>query len=180
MLTTDSTLEIDTMNFKSIYRKNQRLKRQLAKVTCTCQKNTSVFGYTSGWLALTCTRTSIHDPRCPLSPLQNTVTDLQLRATLCSLFLRSKVSLSMTLVYGAGFSIKQSLECHRVVSRDSPVFSLIRDLVKSSSNTTEEVFSGKVDKLLKIFQQGQASPHDRLPDGSTLLHVSITCSPKLW
>jgi hypothetical protein len=167
------------MNLKSLNRENQRLKRRLAKVTCTCQTHTSAFGYWSSRLTLACTRISIHDPQCPLSALQNTVTNLQLRATLCSLILRSRVSLSLTLAYGAGFSIKQSLECHRVVSRGSPVFSLIHDLVKSSSNTTEEVFSGEVDKLLEIFQEGQASPHDRLPDGSTLLHVSITCSPKL-
>jgi hypothetical protein len=155
------------------------LKRRFAKATCTCRTHTSAFGYWSSWLTLACTRTSIHDPQCPLSHLQNTVTNLQLRATLYSLVLRSRVSLSLALAYGAGFSINQSLECHRVVSIDSPAFSLIRDLVKSSSNTTEEVFCGEVDKLLEIFQQGQASPHDRLSNGKTLLHVSITCSPKL-
>ncbi|CAI9627641.1 unnamed protein product [Alternaria burnsii] len=169
-LATDSTLGTDMMNLKSLNRKNQRLKRRLAKVTCTCRTHTSAFGYWSSWLKLACTRTSIHDPQCPLSLLQNTVTNLQLQATLYSLILRSRVSLSLALAYGAGFSIDQNLEYHRVVSIDSPAFSLIPDLVKSSSNTTEEVFCGEVDKLLEIFQQGQASPHDRLCNGMTLLH----------
>jgi hypothetical protein len=166
------------MNFRSIHRKNQRLKRGLAKATCTCQKHGRPYGYRSGWLTLACTWTSAHDPQCRLSILQNTVKDIQLRAALCSLFLRSKVSFSLTLACGDGSSFKQTLECHRVV-KDSPAFSFIPDLVKSSFTTTEDIFHGEVDKLLEMFQQRQASPHDRLPDGSTLLHVSITCSPKL-
>jgi hypothetical protein len=167
------------MNFRSIHRKDQRLKRRLAKVTCTCRTRTSAFAYQLGWSALACTRTSVHDPQCQLSSLQNTVTNLQLRATLCSLILRSRVSISFTIACGAGFSIKQGLECHRVVSINSPPFSLIPDLVWSVYNTTEQVFHDEVDKLLEIFQQGRASPHDRMPCGSTLLHASITSSLEL-
>jgi hypothetical protein len=164
------------MNMRSLNRKNQRLKRRLAEVTCTCRTHTSAFGYWSSWLTLACTRTSVHDPRCPLSPLQNTATNLQLRATLCSLILRSKVSISLTVACGVGFSIKQSLECQRVVVASSPAFSFIPYLVDSSYNTTEELFRGEVNKLLEMFQLGQASPLDRLPDGKTLLHVRMRCS----
>lgn len=164
---------------RSLNRKNRKVKRRLAKVTCTCRTHTSAFGYWSSWLTLACTRTSVHDPRCPLSSLQNTVTNLQLRATLCSLILRSRVSLSLTLACGSGFSIQQSLECHRVVADNSPAFSFIDDLVESSFTTTEEILHGEVDKLLEMFQQGQASPRDCLSDGRTLLHVSVEYSPKL-
>jgi hypothetical protein len=66
-----------------------------------------------------------------------------------------------------------------VVADSSPAFSLIPGLVRSVYNTTEEVFRDEVDRLLEIFQQGQASPHDRTADGYTLLHVSIKYSPKL-
>jgi hypothetical protein len=175
MLATDSTLETDMMNFKSVNRKTQRLKRRLAKVTCTCQKHTRAFGYRSGWFALACAWTSAHDPQCRLSAVQNTVTDLQLRATMCSLFLRSKVSFSLTLACSAGSPFKQTLECHRVVPKSSPAFSFIPDLAESSRTTTEEVFRGEVNKLLEMFQLGQASPLDRLPNGRTLLHVRIRC-----
>ncbi|CAN9388921.1 unnamed protein product [Alternaria alternata] len=42
-LATDSTLGTDMMNLKSLNRENQRLKRRLAKVTCTCQTHTKIF-----------------------------------------------------------------------------------------------------------------------------------------
>jgi hypothetical protein len=167
------------MNLKSLVRKDRNLKQRLAKARCTCQTHTSALGYRLGWLALAYTRTSIHDSRCPVSSLQKSVTNLQFRATLCSLILRSRVSLSLTLACGTGFSVKQSLTCHRVVADSSPAFSLIPGLVRSVYNTTEEVFRDEVDRPLEIFQQGQASPHDRTADGYTLLHVSIKYSPKL-
>jgi hypothetical protein len=167
------------MNFRSIHRKNQRSNRRLAKIICTCQKHTSAFGYQSGQLTLACAWTSAHDPQCRLSALQNTVTDLQLRTTLCSLFLGLKVSFSLTLACGSGSLFKQTLECHRVVAESSPAFSFIPDLVKSSRTTTEKVFRGEVNKLLEMFQLGQASPLDRLPDGRTLLHVRIRCSSRM-
>ena len=167
------------MNLRSLNRKDRKLKRQLAKVPCTCQKKTSAFGYRSGWLTLACAWTSSHDPQCRLSALQNTVTDLQLRATMCSLFLRSKVSFSLTLACGNGSPFKQTLECHRVVAESSPAFSFIPDLVKSSRTTTEEVFRGEVNKLLEMFQLGQASPLDRLPNGKTLIHVRMRSSSSM-
>jgi hypothetical protein len=157
------------MNLRSLNRKDRKLKRQLAKVPCTCQKKTSAFGYRSGWLTLACAWTSSHDPQCRLSALQNTVTDLQLRATMCSLFLRSKVSFSLTLACGNGSPFKQTLECHRVVAES----------VESSRTTTEEVFRGEVNKLLEMFQLGQASPLDRLPNGKTLIHVRMRSSSSM-
>lgn len=178
-LTTDSTLQTDMMNLRSLHQKNHRLERRLAKVTCTCQTQGSAFSYRSGWLALAFTRTSYHDPECCLSPLHNGVTDLHLRATLCSLILGSKVSVSLRLAYGAGFSIKHSLECYHVVPRSSPAFSFIRSLVRSSPTISEELFRGEVDKLLMMFQSGQASARDRLSNGRTLLHVRTKCFSKL-
>lgn len=179
MLTRNSTLQTDMRNFRSIHRKNQRLQRRFAKVTCTCQKHTRAFGYRSGWFALACAWTSAHDPQCRLSAVQNTVTDLRLRATLCSLFLRSKVSFSLTLACGDGSPFKQTLECHRVVAESSPAFSFIAELVELSRTTTEELFRGEVNKLLEMFQLGQASPLDRLPDGKTLLHVRMRSSSSI-
>jgi hypothetical protein len=170
-LTTDSTLEADVMHLRSLCRKNRRLERRLAKVSCTCQTHANAFGYQSGWFALAITRTSTHDPECHLFSLGNTVTDLQLRATLCSLVLGSKVSLSLKLAYGAGFSVTHTLESHRVVTRASPAFRFVDDLITSSFCTPEELFRNEVKRLLEMFQLGQASPRDRLSNGDTLLHV---------
>jgi hypothetical protein len=164
------------MNLGSLQRKNRRLTRRSALVTCTCRPQTSTLAYLSGLLALTCTRTSIHDPRCPRSSFQDAVTDLQLRATLCSLVLRTKMSLTFALSYGAGFSLKHHLQCHRVVDQSSPAFTFVKNLVWSSTKMPEERFCKEVDKLFAIFQLRQASPHERLPNGRTLLHVCILFS----
>ncbi|CAG5188619.1 uncharacterized protein ALTATR162_LOCUS11996 [Alternaria atra] len=169
-LTTDYTLETDVMSLRSLQRKGRRLNRRFAQVACTCQPQTSALGYQSKQLSLICTRTSNHDPQCPQSSIQGAVTDLQLRATLCSLILRTKVSLSLKLSYDAGFSVTQNLQCHRVVDESSPAFALVKNLVWFDNNMSDEIFRGEVDRLFAMFQHKQASPHDRLEDGSTLLH----------
>jgi hypothetical protein len=164
------------INLGSLQRKTRRLTRRSALVTCTCRPQASTLGYLSGMLALTCTRTSLHDPQCPRSSFQDVVTDLQLRATLCSLVLRTKMSLTFALSYGAGFSLKHNLQCHRVVHLSSPAFKLVTTLVEISTEVSEESFRTEVDKLFAIFELRQASPHERLPDGTTLLHVCILFS----
>jgi hypothetical protein len=161
------------MSFRSLQRNTRRLIRQSAKILCTCRPQTSTLGYLSGMLALTCVRTFIHNPQCPQSAFQTALTNLQFRATLCSLILRTKASLSFTLSYGAGFSVTHTLQCHHIVE-SSPAFAFIKPLVESSINMPEETFRGEIDKLFAMFQLRQASPHDRLPNGSTLLHVSMS------
>jgi hypothetical protein len=126
-----STLEIDMMSMRLLQRKDRRLKRRSAQVTCICRPQTTGLGYRSGWFALTCNRTSIHDPQCPQSSYQDAVTNLQLRATLCSLILRTKISLSFALSYGAGLSVTQNLQCQRVVPWSSPAFAFMESLVTS-------------------------------------------------
>lgn len=167
-LMTGSTLETDVMNLRSLYRKDRRLKQRYAKLSCTCRPRTSALGYRSRVFALTCTRTSIHDSQCPQASFQSAVTDLQLQATLRSLTLGKRLLLSFQLSYGAGLSVKQNLECRRVVPT-SPAFAFVLDW--SSFTMSCETFAGEIDKLLTMFQLGHASPHDRLPYGQTLLHV---------
>ena len=157
---------------RSVQRNASRLKRRSAAVPCTCQPHSSTLGYLSELLTITCTRTSFHHPECPHFLFQKTLTDLQLRTTLCSLILRRKISLSFTLSYGTRFSTAQNLECHRFVTSSSPAFALVKSLVGSSIYMSQETFHGEVDKLSAVFQRRQASPYDRLLDGRTLLHAS--------
>ncbi|KAI4606328.1 hypothetical protein J4E83_010136 [Alternaria metachromatica] len=171
-LMTDSTLDTDIINMRSLHRKDRRLKQRYAKLSCTCRPQTSALGYQTRRLAITYARTSMHDAGCPQAPLQNAVTDLQLRARLCSLLLGKKVLLSFQLSYGAGLSVKQNLECHRVVE-SSPAFEFAGPLVSSSMKLPMNTFRSEVEKLLRMFQVKQASPRDRLANGETLLHACI-------
>jgi hypothetical protein len=173
MSATDATVDNDVMSMRNFRRRTRKLQRRYAKATCICRPQTSALSCHSRLLALTCSRTSLHDPQCPQSTFQRAVTNLQLQTTLCSLILGTKMSLAFTLSYGAKFSVNHNLECYRVVHKSSPAFAFIDTLVQSSEDMPQEVFQGEVSKLFRMFELGQASPHDRLPDGKTLLHVRV-------
>jgi hypothetical protein len=173
MSATDTTLDDDVMSMRYLQRKTRKLQRRYAKATCTCRPQTSALSYRSRLLALTCSHTSLHDPQCPQSTFQRAVTNLQLQTTLCSLILGTKMSLAFTLSYGAKFSVNHNLECYRVVHKSSPAFAFIDTLVQYSEEMPQEMFHGEVGRLFRMFELRQASPHDRLPDGRTLLHVRV-------
>jgi len=173
--TTGSTIETDVMNLRSLHRKDRRLKHRYARLSCTCRPQTSALDYRTRIFAITYARTTMHDAGCPQAPLQDAVTDLHVQATLCSISLRRKVCMSFQLSHGARLSVNQNLECHRVVEK-SPAFEFIQRILILSIAMSREVLAGEVDKLFTMFQLRQASPHDRLPDGRTLLHV-CTKSP---
>lgn len=173
MSATASTIEADVTNMRSVQRGTRTLGRRAAKVRCTCQPQTHARDHQLGWFSITCAQTLVHEPRCQQRLLQDAVTELEIRATFCSLILGRKVSLAFMLSYGAELSVTQDLHCHRVVPESSPAFALVRTLVESSDTMREEAFCREVDRLLLMFQHRQASPHDRLTDGNTLLHVCI-------
>ena len=66
-------------------------------------------------------------------------------------------------------SVNPSLSARRIVSRNSPAFELIDRMFNPSHDPPPMDSSAE---LTKLFQTREASPHDRLIDGSTLLHVS--------
>ena len=157
------------MNFRTLRRKVRTLERLSATVPCTCRPRTSTLDYSTRTFAFKYARTSFHDPLCRRSSFQDVSSNVQLRASLFPCILRRRVSLSFTQFYGSGFT--QSLQCHPIVQRYSGAFPSAYTLHKSSISMTKEEFRGEVDKLNKMFELRQASPHDRLPDGGTLLHV---------
>lgn len=171
MSATASTIEADVTNMRSVQQGTRTLSRRAAKVLCTCQPQTYARDHKLGWFSLTRGQTVIHEPRCQQGLFQDAVTEFEIRATFCSLTLGRKVSLAFALSYGARLSVTQNLHCHRVVPESSPAFALVQALVDSSVTMREKEFRGKIDRLSVVFQLRQASPHDRLPDGSTLLHV---------
>jgi hypothetical protein len=172
MSMTASTIEADVTNMRSVQRGTRNLGRA-AKVVCTCQPQTYARDHQLGWFSITRAQTFVHEPRCQQRLFQDAVTELEIRATFCSLILGRKVSLAFMLSYGAKISVTQNLHCHRVVPESSPAFALVRTLVESSDTMREVVFCKEVDRLLLMFQLRQASPHDRLTDGNTLSHVCI-------
>jgi hypothetical protein len=61
------------------------------------------------------------------------------------------------------------------VSHKSPAFKLIASFARTiGADPGLESWRGPAQDLYKIFEQRKASPHDRLLNGQTLLHV---CTP---
>ena len=166
-----TTLDDDLVSLKGVQREPRKLQRRSDAIPCTCRPQTSAFGYISKILTLAYTQRFDHDRRCLRYSLSDISTDLQFKATLCSQILKRRISLSFTRFNNAGFT--QSLQCHRIVDRDSPAFAYVDTLVRNSVDTPMKTFVCEVAKLSRMFQLRQASPHDRLANGKTLLHVRL-------
>jgi hypothetical protein len=147
---------------------HQILSRQIGRVnrtSCTCRPRTGRVSYLRWPIDFSWDTRSGHSPGCPYTTFHPTVTDMNLRFSLCGSGLRRKFEISIAISHMASgsFSISPALTCYRIVSWSSPAFKLMR----TYRNRTELI----PGKLLKLFQDGKASPYDRLENGDTLLHV---------
>ena len=154
------TPEDDLTRTRDFPPRTLRIRGRYASIPCTCRPQTSTLGYTSQLLAFTLIRKSVHGPQCPCYPLQSILTGLVFKVTL-------KKSVSLLLTRSEGTGIVAFLRSHR----SSPAFYIVRNLVESSTKMPLETFRLGVRELFMVFQNKAASPHDRLPDGSTLLHA---------
>jgi hypothetical protein len=144
------------------------LSRQIGRVnhtSCTCRSLTRRASYIRWPIDLSWNKRNDHNPECPYTILNPTVTDINLRFSLCGFSLRRKfeISIAISRMAPGAFSVNPSLTCYRTVPKSSPAFELMR-----TYNRCPELIPGK---LFKLFQDGKASPYDRLEDGATLLHV---------
>lgn len=124
----------------------------------------------------TCSRTqfsSFHDSACQLESQSRMVLSLHTRRTFCSRLLSFSLLASLTVTKGAGgFSISPSVRFLAVVPPDSPAFRLLNDAGrKLRLQGDKTVIEHSHRRLLELFQDGEASPRDTLPDGNTILHV---------
>jgi hypothetical protein len=115
----------------------------------------------------------VHNSTCPYA-IEDDVAELNVRFTMCSLALKRKTQLALALSNGAGsMSVKPALETYRVVDERSPAFRLLASFGRRIGPEPDPLAWEKPARdLLKLFNTKRASPHDRLPDGQTLLHVS--------
>ncbi|RDW86106.1 ankyrin repeat domain-containing protein [Aspergillus mulundensis] len=92
-----------------------------------------------------------------------------------SAWLGLSVEATISIITGGnGVSVCPTLRVQSIVMDDSPGFELVRTCPPLDS-TTEEIsqhYHTIVQKLQLAFDQGYASPYDRLEDGRTLLHVA--------
>jgi hypothetical protein len=144
------------------------LSRQIRRVNrtlCTCRSRPRRVSYLRWPIDFSWDTRSPHNPGCPYTTFHPTVTDMNLRFSLCGFGLQRKIEVSIAISRMAhgSFSVNPALTCYRIVPESSPAFELMR-----TYRSRTELIPGK---LFKLFQDSKASPYDRLEDGTTLLHV---------
>jgi hypothetical protein len=149
-------------------------KKSHARVSCRChgQSNTTI--YLQWPIYLSRTQTKVHNSRCPYSKTEDTVSDLNIRFSMCSVALRRKAQIALAISRGAGISsLSPALKTFRVVDRKSPAFRLVASFERRiGPDPSPSAWEKPAQALYMLFETRAASPHDRLPDGQTLLHVS--------
>jgi hypothetical protein len=158
---------------------HRSLSRQIRRVNrtlCSCRSRPKRVSYLRWPIDFSWDTRSVHNPGCPYTTFHPTVTDINLRFSLCGFGLQRKIEVSIAISRMAhgSFSVNPALTCYRIVPESSPAFELLR-----TYKGRTELIPGK---LLKLFQDGKASPYDRLENGFTLLHVRChnTWSSNQW
>ncbi|KAL5335230.1 hypothetical protein BJX70DRAFT_331199 [Aspergillus crustosus] len=124
-------------------------------------------------------RTSSRFPRFPPNKRERTI---QTRITVCNRFLTFWVQVSLNITTGAGgFAISPTLIFLALVS-DSPAFRIVRETMMLHDDSWNDIQALREQKdglmqmqevhvkLVQVFQDGEASPHEIDPDGNTALH----------
>lgn len=149
--------DIDTF-VMSVQSKNHRRRRG-----CFCSTPN---GFTS---------VMTHRRGCPYFVPNQRVKTIQSQYKFCSRFLSYSINVSLSITTGAGgFAISPNL-AFRAIVRDSPPFALIEKATESLRYEAGglEVLKDLRVKLLRLFQEGKASPTDTGPYGDTIFHVRI-------
>ncbi|KAF2642199.1 hypothetical protein P280DRAFT_296468 [Massarina eburnea CBS 473.64] len=153
----------DLRTLTSAYRR----KQQNRGGACNCPPHSETSTYLRWPFQLSWNRRTAHQPGCPSTALNDSTTTIALRYSVCSFALRRKIDISFGIsrVEGGDFSIMPPLTLRNLVSWNSPAFNLIDCIDR---DTKPEKFTRD---LMRLFQDGEASPHDRLGNGYTLLHT---------
>jgi hypothetical protein len=175
------SLEEETTNLRNVKRKMQpthskQMENSHAFTPCTCRKRRIRKQVIRSPFVVSRNETQFHDPSCQFWISGGQEMTVGFGMILCYLILGLKLRLFMQLSIGSGtFSIMPSLSFRRIVTiGSSPAFLLIYSFLNVPPIRRNSRIA--IADLTKIFQKHQTSPHDRLEDGSTLLHVSFGLS----
>jgi len=172
------SLEEETTNLRTLERRIRKMHSKGIEdfktfTFCTCRKRLERKQFLRSPFVVSQDKVHYHDPSCQLWTTGGHDTTIGFGMILCYLILGLKLRFFLQLSIGSGtFSIMPNLSFGRIVTvESSAAFKLIESIARWSIDQCP-VLDYPVE-LNKIFQTRQASPHDRLQDGKTLLHVSI-------
>ncbi|CAI9637082.1 unnamed protein product [Alternaria burnsii] len=168
-------LEEDITDFRNIERRIRPNRLQLRKKpgyvnSCTCRQRHQKKQFVRPPFVVSRNEVHFHDPSCPLWIPGIHDLKLSFGMILCYLILGLKLRVFMTLSIANGtFSINTNLSACRIVTENSPAFVLIYQMLDDDDRYAISPMDGS-HELVKLFQTRKASPHDRLRNGTTLLH----------
>ncbi|KAL8943287.1 MAG: hypothetical protein Q9211_001034 [Gyalolechia sp. 1 TL-2023] len=134
-----------------------------------------LFGH--GWIyRFGMSSTQLHRRTCPMFSTSSAVVTARLSISICGALLRGAAEASFSIIRGAGgFSISPALNCMRVVDGNTETFSLVASLDEDCPVACridwEYRLSRRIQKIERLFREGQASPYDVDLEGKTLLHT---------
>lgn len=153
-----------------------RLRRKPAlSTTCKCRGIIQKHHMLQRPVLLSLERQYRHDRSCPSWLPESCAVNLSFGLILSYLIFGLKLRILIVVSAGAGtFSLTPSLTCSRIVSEScSAAFKFIA--IMTSADHSKRATQNNFAELSRIFQTRQSSPHDRLDNGQTLLHVSGMC-----
>jgi hypothetical protein len=172
------SIEHDLSDIQQLSRRIKRVKitptrRHRGRVSCSCHGQSETVTLLQWPFLLSKTRTKVHSTDCPYSAVEDAVTDLNMRVSICIIALKRKAQVTIALSKGAGASsLTPTLRTYGVVKENSPAFRLLGSFRRRvTTDPGPEAWQKAAQDLYKLFQRRLASPHDRLPNGQTMLHV---------
>jgi hypothetical protein len=124
--------------------------------------------------ALSRSVSQVHLADCPYNMTDDVITNIDLRISLCSTVLRRKFNMAIQFSSSLtrGFSIRAGLRPIAIVGDDSPAFVILRDFWWNHDELTiPDSWKRSAAQLHRLFETREASPHDILSSGRTLMHV---------
>lgn len=168
-LTTPQNLDRRLNNFQL---RNARLRKDMS--ICHCKTHTTSVTLFRWPAALSHSVSKIHLDDCVYSTTEDAITEIDLRMSLCSAVLRRKFTMAVGFSFSlaGGFGIRVGLSPIAIVDSDSQAFAVVRDFWRDYDQLAiPGSWKGSAAKLHALFEAREASPHDRLSSGKTLIHV---------
>ena len=128
------------------------------------------------WNAASFASTLVHRRDCALFNETQEAKQFGLRISFCGSLLQGAVQVAMSMTRGSGgFSISPVLAFDRIVSSNTAPFRILNFSFngKTTAADMQATFDFRKKELLRLYQEGKASPRDIDENGNTVMHVSL-------
>ncbi|PMD67703.1 uncharacterized protein K444DRAFT_606604 [Hyaloscypha bicolor E] len=142
---------------------------------CSCYRRSYLQARATQWGPLHIFRhtqtAEAHDKHCPYYVRSSKKSSFGARITVLNWFLAKAIEISFNHSEGAGgSSMSPTLTLRSLVRNDSPAFTLLNRNEVRKYWANKNYLRQSLEQILKLFQEGEASPYDVDKKGRNLLH----------